>query len=97
MVGNATEWCGNYIYQYTDDTIGDDPAKMKMLLEFIPNDEIPPFQNSSGSYYPAYRGGQYVDGMKPATANGWTRHGGGLPDLNTCRRGKSFRVLKEVR
>ena len=94
MVGNATEWCGNYLYEYSEDTIGDDPEKMKMLMEFIRNDDVPPLYETD--YCPACRGGQYVDMKKVATANGWTRFSGASPDLVPCRRGKSFRILKEV-
>jgi formylglycine-generating enzyme required for sulfatase activity len=94
LVGLACEWCGNFWYDYSQDSIGDDPSAFGTFANAL--DPVRSERNY-GVVGTVVRGGGYLDRDRCATANGWTRCGAGSPDLVGYSGSDSFRVLKEIR
>ncbi len=93
MIGIVSEWCGNYYYEYSMDSIGKDPERFERFVNALD----PVTRPGRSLPLTAYRGGGYVHRAKDATANGWTRFVGGRVDLVPAYRGKGFRILEEIK
>jgi len=103
LMGNARQWCGNYYYRYTRDSIGKDPRKYRDFVRAdlrAEGDEqhcetVSTERTEEDDTWTVTRGGQYVDWKRAAVATAWMRYRGGAPDW-VGRNGTSFRVLREV-
>ncbi|MBI5093242.1 MAG: formylglycine-generating enzyme family protein [Candidatus Hydrogenedentes bacterium] len=96
LIGNAEEWCANYLYDYTEGSVGADGTKFERFAN-PPDDCRSCGTRDTGVPQIAIRGGQYVDFNHPAT--GWTRHGAPARKLEPGEegfRGKTFRILREL-
>ena len=98
LIGNASELCGNYFYDYAEESIGADLDRFTKYAN--PSDDDPEVI-AEGFFWPhlPIRGGQYIDTYHAAT--GWTRTAELARDWgpNEGRRAwidVSFRVLREV-
>ncbi|MCP4645289.1 MAG: formylglycine-generating enzyme family protein, partial [bacterium] len=97
LIGNASEVCGNYFYDYTKESVGLDPDS---FAEYANPSDGDPEIIAEGFFYPhmPIRGHQYVDTYNAAT--GWVRTGELVgdrkPDDRRAWINVSFRVLREV-
>lgn len=84
LIGNASEWCGNYWFDYDD---ANDLASL--LLE--PDFAEPALFTTE--HHLVIRGGHYVTPIDAFT--GWTRIPGGFP-LEAANLGVGFRLVRET-
>ncbi len=88
LLGNGGEWCGNYLYKYTDSRIIDPNFDSPSFLSPpLPANDI------AGGPATVQRGGGYINQGNTATA--WTRFPGGSP-LAYGPYGLSFRIVREI-
>jgi len=101
MIGDATEWCGNCFYQYTQECIGGNEEQFRDFVEPVGGCPDSAWVLGGPVSVPggmvATRGGQYVD--YDDTATGWTRFSEPASPVKYNEPGAigvSFRVLKEI-
>ncbi len=96
LIGGPEEWCSNYFYNYPTMALKDFLNENE-FRRFLRGERIRSMNKFFDGELASLRGGGYYDRQRQATANGWTRHSGGLKTLTTnTRTYKSFRVLKEI-
>ena len=91
LIGNASEWCGNLYYDYSEQGLTRDLVR---LLAHMRDPLSVPLQSRKGPKQTVYRSGQYIETAKGTIVTGWTRFAGGEPGLTT--RGCGFRILREI-